>query len=65
MRVTYSGGNTSAKNFLSAAVEAADLLLDLMTTVFPPAIAAATTPMVRRMGKLNGLMTSETPYGIL
>ena len=61
MRVTYSGGNTSAKNFFNAAVLAADLLLDLTTTVLPPAIAAATTPMVSKMGKLNGLMTNDTP----
>ena len=61
MRVTYSGGNTSAQNFLSAAVQADDLELDLITTVLPPHMAAATTPRVSRMGKLNGLMTSETP----
>ena len=61
MRVTYSGGKTSAKKRLSTSVQAADLLLDLMTTVLPPHIAAATTPMVSRIGKLKGLMTNDTP----
>ena len=44
---------------------AADLELDLTTTVLPPAMAAATTPIVSKIGKLNGLMTNDTPYGIL
>ena len=65
MSVMYSGGKTSAMNCLSTAVHAADLELDLITTVLPPAMAAATTPKVSRKGKLNGLITNDTPYGIL
>jgi hypothetical protein len=46
---------------LSTAVHADDFELDLITTVLPPHIAAATTPIVNRIGKLNGLITSDTP----
>ena len=38
-----------------------DLELALMTAVFPPAIAAARTPIESRKGKLNGLMIRDTP----
>ena len=61
MRVTYSGGKTFSKKRFITAVQASDLLLVLMTTVLPPHIAAATTPMVSKIGKLNGLITNDTP----
>ena len=47
--------------FLSASVLAADLELVLSTAVLPPEMLAASTPSVRRIGKLNGEMMSDTP----
>ena len=63
--VTYSGGKVSAMSFISAFVLAADFELVFNTAVLPPEMLAASTPSVRRIGKLNGEMMSETPYGIL
>ena len=60
-RVTYSGGKTLVIKSLSTAVLAEDFELAFMTTVLPPERLAATTPRVRSMGKLKGLMTRVTP----
>ena len=46
-------------------MQAGDFELVLMTAVLPPAIAATSTPNDSVNGKLNGLMISDTPYGIL
>ena len=44
-----------------ASVVALDLLDILITAVFPPAIAAANTPIERSTGKLNGEIIKLTP----
>ena len=59
--VTNSSGKVSATSSFSARVLAADLELVLSTAVLPPEMAAARTPRVSRMGKLKGLMISDTP----
>ena len=59
--VTYSSGKVSAIIFFSASVHAADFELVLSTAVLPPEMLAASTPSVRRIGKLNGEMISDTP----
>ncbi len=61
MTVMYSAGKVSRISSRSTAVEWTDLELALITAVFPPAIAAVSTPRERRNGKLNGLMISTVP----
>ena len=51
----------SAISRCRARVEAADLELVFITAVLPPAMLAARTPRVSRIGKLKGLMIRLTP----
>ena len=65
MRVMYSSEKVSLIISFKAFVQAGDFELAFMTAVFPPAIAAVSTPRESITGKLNGLIIKETPYGTL
>ena len=60
-RYTYSEGKHSEIISFRRAVLAGDLELALITAVFPPAMAAVSTPRESRKGKLYGLMIRDTP----
>jgi len=59
--VQFSAGPQVAKE-LERRLRVSDLVLKFIT-VLPATSAAAVGPPVSAPGKLNGLMTSHTPYG--
>ena len=48
---------------MSLTADSGEVVDGLRTTVLPPSSAAPAGPQARAIGKLNGLMTANTPCG--